>query len=294
VNVEDLVWRSQLYVPSNNQRFIAKAHTYGADTIILDLEDSVPIEERPYARSGLVEAVESVGQNGADVTVRINSPLLETYADIEAAVMPGLSAVYVTKVTDGEYLKAVSDKIGQRERATGMDEGCIHIIAIIETSKAYLRAEEIACADSRTIALVLGGEDLALDLGSVPDDETLAMPRQHIAIVARSAGLVPFGIMGSIADYKDLNAIRVVAERSRRFGFEGAACIHPSVVPVLNEAFTPSAIEVEHATRAVERYGNAETEGLGAITVDGKMIDVPVVRRAKNLLKRYELIKRRY
>ncbi len=290
---EPLVWRSQLYVPANNPRFIAKAHTRGADSIILDLEDSVPVDERPGARAGLADAVAQVGQSGADVTVRINSPEDEAFADLEAAVLPEVRGIYVTKVRDADYVRAVSERVSELEAARGIEVGTIRLVAMVETAAAYLRAEEIAHADDRIAGLVLGGEDIALDLGMVPDADTLAMPKQHLSIVARAAGLVPFGVMGTIADYNDLDAVREVAERSRRFGFEGAACIHPSVVPVLNAAFSPTDAEVDHARRVVAAYAEAEAAGKGAITVDGKMIDVPVVRRAENLLARSDAIRQR-
>ena len=136
------------------------------------------------------------------------------------------------------------------------------------------------------------GRDL-LDIGVVPDSDTLAMPKQHIAITARAAGLIPYGIIGTIADYSDPKAVREVAERSRKFGFEGAACVHPSVVPVLNAAFTPSKSEIDYAHRIMTAYARAEGKGSGAISLDGKMVDVPVVRRAKNLIDRARVIEQR-
>ncbi len=290
---EPLVWRSQLYVPANNPRFIAKAHTRGADAIILDLEDSVPAQERPAARAQLAKSVASVSQSGADATVRINSPESEAMLDLDAAVVPGVRGIYVTKVRDAAYLRAISDEVGRLEAARGIKAGSVRLVAMIETAAAYVQALEIGKADARTAALVLGGEDIALDLHIVPDSDTLAMPKQHINIVARACGLQPFGIMGTVADYNDLDAVRAVAERSRRFGFEGAACIHPSVVPVLNAAFTPDAGEVDHASRVVAAYAEATAKGTGAITVDGKMIDVPVVKRAENLLRRFSAIEKR-
>jgi citrate lyase subunit beta/citryl-CoA lyase len=139
----------------------------------------------------------------------------------------------------------------------------------------------------------LGGEDFALSTGMVPDSETLAVPKQMILYAARAAGLVPLGILGTIADYGDLDAYRATAERSRRFGFEGAACIHPSGVPILNEVFTPAPSEAAHARRIVDAYAEAQRAGSGAVSVDGKMVDVPVVERAKTLLARLEAIRAR-
>ncbi len=288
-----LVWRSQLYVPANNRRFIDKAATRGADAIILDLEDSVPADERTGARARLEESVRAVGQAGADVTVRINSSDEEVALDLEAAVIPGVRGIFVTKVRDGEYIRAISRRVAELEAASGMAPATICLIAMIETAAAYMQAYDIARADARIAAMVLGGEDLALDLGMVPDADTLAFPKQQIAIAARAAGVTPFGIMGTVADYGDTDAVREVAERSRRFGFEGASCIHPSIVPVLNAAFTPSEAEVDHARRVVAAYADAEAAGTGAITVDGKMIDVPVALRARNLLARFDAIERR-
>jgi len=287
------VWRSQLYVPANNSRFIAKAHMRGADVIILDLEDSVPAANREEARKGLAETIASVGQSGADVTVRINSPEEEAMLDLDAAVVAGVRGLFVTKVRDADYIQVVSERVGELERTRGLPQGGTVLVVMIETAAAYMQAYDIARADGRIFALVLGGEDIALDIGAVPDEDTLSMPKQQMAITARAAGLVPFGILGTIADYNDLSVVREVAERSRKFGFEGAACIHPSVVPVLNKGFTPSETEVDQARRVVTAYEEAEVEGKGATTVDGKMIDVPVVRRAKNLLLRMEAIKQR-
>ena len=288
-----LVWRSQLYVPANNQRFIDKAFTRRADAIILDLEDSVPADQRKGARERLGESVRIVGQAGADVTVRINSSDDEVALDLEAAVLPQVRGIFVTKVRDADYMRSISRRVAELETVRGMESGTICLIAMIETAAAYVQAYDIARADPRIAAMVLGGEDMALDLGMVPDAETLAFPKQQVAIAARAAGVVPFGIMGTVADYRDTDAVRGIAERSRRFGFEGASCIHPSIVPILNAAFTPSETEVDHARRVVTAYAEAEAAGTGAITVDGKMIDVPVALRARNLLTRFEAIERR-
>ena len=288
-----LVWRSQLYVPANNPCFIEKAHERGSDAIILDLEDSVPLAERDGARHGLAKAIVSVGQAGADVIVRINSPEVEAMHDLDAAINTGVRGLFVSKVRDRDHIQGISARVEELERERGLPSGEIILVAMIETAEAYLSAYDIARADPRIVALVLGGEDIALDIGAVPDTETLAMPKQHIAITARAAGLIPYGIMGTIADYSDLKAVRDVAERARRFGFEGAACVHPSVVPILNAAFTPSKIEIDYAQRVMTAYAEAEAKGRGAASLDGNMVDVPVVRRAENLINRMKIIEQR-
>jgi citrate lyase subunit beta/citryl-CoA lyase len=143
---------------------------------------------------------------------------------------------------------------------------------------------EIAKADRRIIALTLGGEDFALAMGMLPTAEALMMPKQQLAIAARAAGILPLGFIGTVADYKDLDAFRLTVRRSRRLGFRGASVIHPAQIPILNEEFSPSADEVASAKKIVAAYDEAVAAGRGSISVDGKMIDVPVVLRAQELL----------
>lgn len=292
-SLEQPVWRSLLFVPANNERFVDKAHTRGADAIILDLEDSVPVAERPGARRGLADAVGLVGRVGTDVLVRINSEPDEAAADLDAAVQPGVRALLVPKVENPEALRALSADVSRLESDRGMPDGGVAFVILVESPAGLLRAEAIARADPRTVAMELGGEDFALSAGMLPDAETLAVPKQMVLYAARAAGIMPLGILGSIAHYSDLDAYRAIAERSRRFGFEGAACIHPSNVPILNDVFTPGAEDVERARLLVEAYAEAQRAGSGAISVDGNMVDVPVVIRAQNLLTRYAAIQAR-
>jgi len=287
------VWRSLLFVPANNPRFVDKAHERGADGIILDLEDSVPSAERPEARAALAASATKVARGGADVLVRINAEPEEAEQDLDAAVHPGVDAIMVPKAESAEALRALSRRVGELESQRGLRTGATRFVLLIESPAALLRAEEIARADARNVALDLGAEDFALAAGMVPDPETMAVPKQLALLAARAAGLVPIGILGTVADFRDLDAYRETARRSRRFGFEGATCIHPSAVPVLNEVFSPSTEEVERARRLVEAYRDAQARGLGAVTVDGKMVDVPVAERARRLLARHDAIRAR-
>jgi citrate lyase subunit beta/citryl-CoA lyase len=288
-----LIWRSLLFVPANNGRFIDKAHTRGADAIILDLEDSVPAHERPDARRTLMESAGLAARAGADVLVRINAEPEESAADLDAAVHAGVDALLVPKVEDPETLHGLSADVALLEAQRGMAIGSVRFVVLVESAAGLLHAEAIARADTRNVALELGGEDFALSTGMVPDAETLALPKQMALYAARAAGLMPLGILGSIADYADLDAYRVTAERSRRFGFEGAACIHPSSVSILNDVFTPSPAQAAHAQRVVDAYADAQRAGSGALSVDGKMVDVPVVERAQKLLARLAAIRAR-
>jgi len=290
---EPPVWRSMLYVPANNQRFIDKAHTRGADAIILDLEDSVPMTECPGAREKLAETAALVSRNGADVVVRINRPDEEAEQDLLAAVIPGVSALMLPKVPSATHVQAIAETVSGLENKRGMAEGSMMFVVMVESPAALLRAEEITSAHPRIVASYLGGEDFAAAAGMVPDPETLFMPKVMTLYASRAAGIMPLGMIGTVADFQDLDAVREIIRRSRRFGFEGASCIHPSVVPILNEEMAPSADEVAGAQRIVEGYKKAESDGLGAITIDGMMIDVPVAQRAEALLKRHAAIKTR-
>ncbi len=291
--IEHPVWRSMLYVPSNNPAFVEKSHTRGADAIILDLEDSVPAAERPAARLGLAVAAKAAGKGGADVLVRINRPIEDAVRDIEAAVMPGICGLYLPKIESAEHLLLLEELVSTCERQQGMAPGSMLLVPMVETAGAYFRMEEIAKASTRNAGITLGGEDFALDTRMVPDEETLFMASQKLVYAARSAGILPLGTIGTVADYQDLEAYRLSARKSQKFGFEGSACIHPSVVPVLNDEFSPSDADVAAAKRIVSLYEDAQAQGKGAIELDGKMIDVPVALRAQALMARYERIQKR-
>lgn len=287
------VWRSALYVPANVPRFIDGAHKRGADAIIVDLEDSVPIAERPAARRELQATAENVARGGADVIVRINRPWRQAMLDLEAAISPRVKALAVTKVASADHIKLIAEVVSELEAERGMLVGTTQFVAMIETPGAWFQMREIAKVDRRIVALTLGGEDFALTMGMLPTAEALFMPKQQLAIAARAAGILPLGFIGTVADYKDLDAFRETIRRSRRLGFRGASVIHPSQVQILNEEFAPGAEEVASAERIVAAYDEAVAAGRGSISVDGKMIDVPVVLRAQELLAIHAAIRER-
>ena len=288
-----IVWRSMLYVPSNNFKFIDKANQRGADAIILDLEDSVPFREKNNARDGLAKAVLRVKNSNTDVLVRINRPLTDAIADIQASVIDDVSALMLPKIDSPEHIKLLEEVVEAREVSLGLKCGKIRFVPMIETASGYFRIKEIASASPRNIGITLGGEDFAFDNSLIPDEETLLMASQQLVYAARAAGIVPLGTIGTVAAFSDLEAYRKSAVKSQKFGFEGAACIHPKVVEILNDAFTPNSEEVLLAQSIVERYKEAIVSGKGAINMDGKMIDVPVAQRAQRLLDKYEHIKKK-
>jgi citrate lyase subunit beta/citryl-CoA lyase len=287
------VWRSILYVPGNVPKFIDKAHERGADCVLVDLEDSVTVAEKPRARAMLPETMKAVARGGADVAVRINRPLRLAIPDIEAAVRPGLSALFVTKTEGVHHLRLLDEAVSELEKERGMPLGSVGFGAMIEHPRALAHIDDIAERGPRVIAMMLGGEDFALETGSLPGDETLELPKRLVAFAAQAHNVPMIGILGTVADYSDPAAYKKSAERARRFGFSGGTCIHPGLVAALNEAFTPQPEEVAYALKLIEADKTAQAEGRGSFSVDGKMIDIPVIDRARKLLARHEAIERR-
>ena len=287
------VWRSILYVPGNVPKFIDKAHERGADCVLVDLEDSVTLAEKPQARAMLPATLKKVARGGADVAVRINRPLRLAIPDIEAAVRPGLAALFVTKTEGVQHLKLLDEAVSELERERGMPVGGVGFGAMIEHPRALAHINDIAEHGPRVIAMMLGGEDFALETGSIPGDESLELPKRLVAFAAQAHGVAMIGILGTVADYSDAAAYKKSAERARRFGFSGGTCVHPGLVQALNEAFTPSADDVAYARKLIAADEKAAAEGRGSFSVDGKMIDIPVVDRARRLLQRHDAIERR-
>ena len=280
------VWRSLLFVPVTQRRFVDGAARRGADAIILDLEDSVAASEKPRARLLVGEAAGIVSQGGADVVVRINRPWRLAVRDLEAVVGPQVLALALPKVDSAEHVRTIAEIVGELEAERGMAAGTTRLVAMVETAAALFRIAEIARADPRLVGLNLGAEDFALSAGMLPEAEGLLMPKQVCVFAARAAGILPLGFIGTVAEFRDLDGFRATIRRSRRLGFAGASVIHPSQIAILNDEFRPSPGEVEHARRVLAAYDEALAKGVGAVTVDGRMIDVPIVERARLVVAR--------
>jgi citrate lyase subunit beta/citryl-CoA lyase len=284
------VWRSMLFVPVTVAKFVERAAERGADALILDLEDSVPAGEKQRGRDLVPQAAATVARNGADVVVRINRPWRQALRDIEAAVSPAVQALMLTKVESADHVGMIAEIVDELEAERDMVPGATKFVALIETAGAFFRMAEIARAHPRLVGLSVGAEDFALAVGMLPEAEGLFYPKQQMIIAARAAGILPLGFIGTVADFRDLDAFRAVIRRSRRLGFAGASCIHPSQVAILNEEYRPSAEELAKADRVVAAYDAATVAGIGAIELDGKMIDVPVVERAKQVLAQHRAV----
>jgi len=287
------VWRSLLYVPVNVEKYVGKAHARGADCLQLDLEDSVPASEKDRARMLVMAAAGRVRRGGGDVVVRVNSPYEVTVKDLDASICADVDGIAITKAQSADHVKRIDDCISGLEAKRGLRPGHTRLIAMIETPAAYFQMPAIAQSSARLAAMNIGGEDFALAAGMEPTEETLLMPKQQMIFAARAAGLMPLGFIASVAAFGDREAFARMVRRSRQFGFMGAGCIHPDQVPVVNREYSPSPEEAIYARRIIEENAQAEAAGRASFAIDGRMIDVPVVERARRLLARLAAIEAR-
>jgi len=286
------VWRSLLYVPAHVEKFVSSPRIREADGVILDLEDSVPGDQKARAREAAAGAIRTLSQGRGDVLVRINDDPALAAADVAAVVRPGVRALVAPKVRNVDHVRVLNTLIDAAETANGVAAGTVRLVVLIETAEGFLNMAAIAKASPRVVAINLGNEDFALDLGMEPDDDTLRMPRQQLVIAAAAAGIMPLGLMGVATRFDDLEAYRALSLRSRRFGYAGATCIHPSQIAVLNAAFAPTEDELAWARRVIDGADAAAHDGKGAFQIDGKMIDAPIVARARNIVARAEVIRK--
>jgi citrate lyase subunit beta/citryl-CoA lyase len=278
------MWRSLLYVPVTSERFVAKAHTRGADAIILELEDAVAPSEKERARGLVAEAAKTVSQGGAEVLVRVNRPWRLAVRDLEAAIGPDVRALVLPKVDSAEHVLALAEIAASVEAEAGLPVGHTRFFPRIEGPKGLANVAGIAAAHPRVVAIGLGSSDYTISTGMKAGGTGNTIASFQVVNAAAAAGIVPLGLVGAIVDFSDLDGFRRSAEESRALGLRGAPCVHPSQVPILNEVFSPAPEELERARRIVEEYEKALAGGEGAITVDGEFVDVPYYEQAKRLL----------
>lgn len=273
---------SLLYVPGNAPRFLEKAGQRGADVVIIDLEDAVPEGAKTEAREELARWVPEIKQTGCQVFVRVNQSDRLT-EDAVAATCAGADALYIPKVDSADILVDLDETLKAHETTRSP----IAFIPLIEDMKGLFEVRAIAHGP-RVMALTSGGEDLATAMGAKPTPEVLRYPKLMIHYAAKEAGVLSFGMLRTTVDFADKEALRFAALEARDFGFDGATCIHPSVVAILNECFAPSPEELAWAQKVVATNDMEASTGRGAFMLDGKFIDAPIVTRAQNLLHRFE------
>ena len=290
--MERMIRRSTLILPVNIPRFVEKAYQRGADAILLDLEDAVPLAEKENARRLVKDSLALAAKGGAEVGVRINKDPYMFLKDLEASVYPGLDGITLPKAESAEEVRNLESVIEKLERQRGMKPGHVQISILVETPKGLLKAQEIATASPRIESMFIGPEDYCLELGvePSPDGTEIFYPLSYIVIVCKPVGIRPMGLVGSIAGFRDLEAFERSVSRARQIGCEGASCIHPDQVAVINRAYTPAQEKVEFARRTVEVFEEGLKKGTSSVNLDGKMVDIPVYNRAKLVMTRAQAI----
>jgi citrate lyase subunit beta/citryl-CoA lyase len=273
--------RSMLFVPGTRQERFAKAMSAGADAVVFDLEDSVEAGQKTKARMLIAEFL-ATPREGPLRLVRFNAAnTAEGEADLQFfSSARGFGGVILPKVESAATVELVARAFGWDTDASAAPP----LLLLIETPRGILRAAEIASADAPVSALLLGAEDLTASLAveRTVDGEELVFARGQLAMAAATVGAD--AIDAIFADLNDAEALRRDCQRARGLGFRGKMAIHPKQVATINEAFTPSAAEVERASRIIAAYEGARTSGEGVTTLDGRMVELPVVERARRIL----------
>lgn len=278
--------RSCLYVPGNSEKMLGKAPTLPADLITLDLEDSVPLSEKPTARALVASRLEAVGTGGASVYVRVNGwDTRLTVDDLNGVVRPGLDGIVLAKCGHPDEIIRLDQRIGEFEAERGIEGGSVAVQLLIETASGVIHAYECATASERVNSLIFGALDYTRDMRVVMSDDgrELDYARAHIAIAARAAECTAIDYLH--ADFTDLEGFERTTLEGRALGYEGRLLIHPAQVKPANRLYSPSDEDVTWACGVVEAFETeALAKGLAAITYRGKMIDTPIYETAKALL----------
>jgi citrate lyase subunit beta/citryl-CoA lyase len=275
--------RSRLYLPGNEPRFMVNAALHEPDGVILDLEDSVHPAEKDAARLLVRNALRCVDFLGAERMVRINQLPLGI-EDLESIVPEFPDLILVPKVETADQIREVDRKVGEMLDRTGTARA-VWLMPILESALGVENALDIATASERVVALTIGIEDYTADLGVVKTREGTesSYARMRLVNAARAAGVQ--AIDSVYADVADSEGLREWAQRSRGLGFEGMGCIHPRQIGVIHQAYAPSKEEIEKALKILAAFAEAEKRGLGVVSVGSKMIDPPVVERARKLVE---------
>jgi citrate lyase subunit beta / citryl-CoA lyase len=276
--------RSLLFIPATAPQFLAKAAERGAGAIIIDLEDAVLPERKVAARPLAADACRMLAAQGITVLLRVNSDAAWLAYDLAHAPLDCIHAIMLPKVDDAAQVQALAQRLEALEARFKLTQP-VRIAALIESPGGVLRADAIATAHQRLTALAFGAEDYCTAMGIAPLPHALVLPVQMITMAAHAAGLECWGLAAGIGTIDDTTAYAATARTARELGFTGAMAIHPRQVAILNEAFSPSAEEITWARRVKVAAMAATARGDGAITLDGRMIDKPIVDRALRLLR---------
>ena len=283
--------RSMLFLPGNSPNMLLNANILGSDSVILDLEDAVAPTEKDSARILVRNAIQSRGYT-KEVIVRMNpidSPYWEKDLDTIVPVEPDM--IMPTKVSGAKDIQIIAEYITKLETELGLEVGKIKLIPLIETALGVERAFEIASADPRVTCIFLGGEDFTADMRCVrtkPGNE-IFYARSRMVVAARAAGV---DVMDTPwTDVEDIEGLIEDTKLAKSLGFSGKASISPRHVAAINEVFSPTEAEIQYAKDVMDTIEKAKAEGKGVVSLRGKMIDAPIVNRARQVLEMAEAIK---
>ena len=279
------LYRTMFFVPGNAPGKIAKAEIYGADCIIFDLEDAVSVYEKDAARDLVGEYLKACRPN-CRVGIRINgqdTPYHEE--DVKALVPLKPDFLRLPKSESAKNIQDLDNLLTKYETENNIEPGTIKIAATIETALGVYNAYEIATASPRMFAIGLGAEDFRADMRMVrsEDAEEILFARNQISLCAHAAKVIPMDYVNS--NFQDPEGFKKDVAFGKKLGYTCKSCIHPNQIALVHEVYTPTDKEIAHAKRVVEVYKEAMANGSGAIALDGKMIDMPIVLRAKATLE---------
>jgi citrate lyase subunit beta/citryl-CoA lyase len=277
--------RNPIFVPGNRRSMLEKATGFATDAVVADLEDSVPMAEKPAARDLVADMIPALAKSGQRVIVRVNS--LDTglaVDDITAVVQPDVFAISVGKITSPGDIAEYSGLLDAAEAKAGLPAGQTLLIPWIETAAAVLHAYDIARASKRVVAITFGAEDYTRDVGirRTASGEEVLFPRSLVALAAHAAGVTPLDT--PYVNFRDSTGLESDIAEAVRLGYKGKFAIHPAQLEPIRRLFGPQPDEIEYAQRVLAAWDAASADGRGSLDLDGAMVDVPVVERARNTL----------
>jgi len=283
------ILRSLQFVPGNRRDMLEKSCTFDADVLVPDLEDSVPPREKTAALKLVEEFIPRLSVRNQKIVVRINSfDTGLTAKELECIVGPRLYGVSLGKVDSDWHIRECSRLLEAHESRLDMQLGSIKLIPWIENAMGVLRAVSIAKASPRVVAIAFGAEDYTNDMSiqRTHDGEEVKFPRSMVPIAARAAGIIALDT--PYVRFRDIPGLRQETESALTLGYKGKFSIHPAQLDTINSVFTPKLDDVEYARRVIEAWKRAESEGKGSLSLDGEMVDAPIVKRAYGLLEWFD------
>lgn len=276
--------RTMMFVPGANAAMLRDAPLYGADSVMFDLEDAVSLNEKDSARTLVHFALKTFDYSAIETVVRINGLDTVGALDIEAMVLAGVNVIRLPKTETAQDIIDVSAVITQVEEENDLPVGTTKMMAAIESAEGVLNARDIATASDRLIGIALGAEDYVTNMKTrrYPDGQELLFARSMILHAARAAGIAAIDTVFS--DINDTDGFIAETTRIKQLGFDGKSVINPRQIPLVNGIYAPSKAEIQQAKEVIWAIREAESKGSGVISLNGKMVDKPIVERAERVI----------